>query len=108
MAKTRTGAARKNLLIETFESAPQWERWLAKNHALSNGVWLRIKKKKQAPNPSLTLKPLTWPFVTDGSTDKNKATTANLGCKNSRVEARRVDGRSETSSTSKDSQKRAR
>ena len=33
------------LEIITFESLDQWERWLAKNHAKSSGIWLRIFKK---------------------------------------------------------------
>lgn len=36
-----------------FESARQWESWLAKNHAASEGVWVRIYKKASG-RPSLT------------------------------------------------------
>ena len=36
------------LEIITFESLDQWERWLAKNHAKSNGIWLRIFKKNSS------------------------------------------------------------
>jgi uncharacterized protein YdeI (YjbR/CyaY-like superfamily) len=28
-----------------FDSAEKWERWLAKNHTSSEGIWLRIFKK---------------------------------------------------------------
>jgi uncharacterized protein YdeI (YjbR/CyaY-like superfamily) len=28
-----------------FESQPEWEEWLDKNHARSNGVWLKFAKK---------------------------------------------------------------
>ncbi|HWE74144.1 MAG TPA: YdeI/OmpD-associated family protein [Stellaceae bacterium] len=28
-----------------FDSAEKWERWLAKNHASSEGIWIRIFKK---------------------------------------------------------------
>jgi uncharacterized protein YdeI (YjbR/CyaY-like superfamily) len=31
--------------IVAFSSAKEWERWLAKSHASSNGVWLRFFKK---------------------------------------------------------------
>ncbi len=31
--------------ILTFESAAQWERWLARSHAVSSGVWLRFFKE---------------------------------------------------------------
>lgn len=31
--------------ILSFAAAESWEKWLAKNHARSGGVWLRIQKK---------------------------------------------------------------
>jgi uncharacterized protein YdeI (YjbR/CyaY-like superfamily) len=31
--------------IIAFESAKQWERWLAKSHSRSSGLWLRFFKK---------------------------------------------------------------
>ncbi|HVM31648.1 MAG TPA: YdeI/OmpD-associated family protein [bacterium] len=31
--------------IISFQSAREWEKWLAKNHAASQGVWLKIFKK---------------------------------------------------------------
>ncbi len=31
--------------IVAFSSAKEWERWLAKNHAKSTGIWLRLFKK---------------------------------------------------------------
>lgn len=34
-----------NLDVIPFESAGQWQEWLAENHATSNGIWLRIFKK---------------------------------------------------------------
>ncbi len=44
--KTKTRVNRDmKLSILSFESAKHWERWLAKNHKLSSGVWLRIQKK---------------------------------------------------------------
>ncbi|MDA0734314.1 MAG: YdeI/OmpD-associated family protein [Chloroflexi bacterium] len=33
------------LIIISFESAGHWEEWLEENHAVSNGIWLRIFKK---------------------------------------------------------------
>src|SRR5580700_2394820 len=35
----------KDLPILSFETAIQWERWLAKNHDACGGVWLQIQKK---------------------------------------------------------------
>jgi uncharacterized protein YdeI (YjbR/CyaY-like superfamily) len=32
--------------IVAFPSAKQWERWLAKTHSSSSGVWLRLFKKE--------------------------------------------------------------
>jgi uncharacterized protein YdeI (YjbR/CyaY-like superfamily) len=44
--KTKTKADQdKELQIMSFESAKNWERWLARNQELSSGVWLRIQKK---------------------------------------------------------------
>jgi uncharacterized protein YdeI (YjbR/CyaY-like superfamily) len=34
-----------DLPVEEFASAKAWERWLARNHASSPGVWLKIAKK---------------------------------------------------------------
>jgi len=34
-----------DLPVEEFASAKEWERWLARNHAKSPGVWLKIAKK---------------------------------------------------------------
>ncbi len=31
--------------VLSFSSAAQWEKWLAKNHSSSGGVWLKIGKK---------------------------------------------------------------
>lgn len=45
--------ADKESPIKSFETAAQWEKWLAKNHAISDGVWLRIPKKDSGL-PSLT------------------------------------------------------
>lgn len=33
------------LPILSFETSSQWEKWLTKNHPLSDGVWLQIQKK---------------------------------------------------------------
>jgi uncharacterized protein YdeI (YjbR/CyaY-like superfamily) len=34
-----------DLPVEEFASAKEWERWLARHHAKSPGVWLKIAKK---------------------------------------------------------------
>jgi uncharacterized protein YdeI (YjbR/CyaY-like superfamily) len=34
-----------DLPVEEFASANAWERWLARNHATSPGLWLKIAKK---------------------------------------------------------------
>lgn len=44
MAEQR-GEQVPDLPVEEFASAKAWERWLARNHAKSPGVWLRIAKK---------------------------------------------------------------
>ena len=31
--------------IKAYESAEEWRQWLAKNHAKSGGIWMRIFKK---------------------------------------------------------------
>lgn len=36
---------KKSAPIKPFASTVQWHEWLAKNHAKSNGIWLRIYKK---------------------------------------------------------------
>lgn len=36
---------KNDLQIIAFKSPIEWERWLAKNHARSKGVWLRFFKK---------------------------------------------------------------
>ena len=38
-----TGSAEQPVIA--FETAEGWEAWLAKNHAESNGIWLRFFKK---------------------------------------------------------------
>jgi uncharacterized protein YdeI (YjbR/CyaY-like superfamily) len=35
----------RELKTVSFKSANEWEKWLAKNHAASQGVWLKIFKK---------------------------------------------------------------
>jgi uncharacterized protein YdeI (YjbR/CyaY-like superfamily) len=40
------------LLTLEFANARAWERWLAKEHARSNGIWLRMRKKG-APTTSV-------------------------------------------------------
>ncbi len=37
--------SKKELSIKAFSSAKAWEKWLAINHAKSDGIWLRIFKK---------------------------------------------------------------
>jgi uncharacterized protein YdeI (YjbR/CyaY-like superfamily) len=46
-------AAESDPEIIAFPSANEWERWLAKTHAGSNGVWLRFFKKASGI-PSVT------------------------------------------------------
>jgi uncharacterized protein YdeI (YjbR/CyaY-like superfamily) len=38
------GTAVKTAIV-AFKSAAKWEAWLAKNHAVSDGIWLRFFKK---------------------------------------------------------------
>jgi uncharacterized protein YdeI (YjbR/CyaY-like superfamily) len=41
----------RDLKIVSFKSAQEWEKWLAKNHASSQGVWLKIfRKDSQTPS----------------------------------------------------------
>ena len=42
-----------DLPIVSFPTARGWEKWLAKHHARSKGVWLRIDKK-DSPQQSVT------------------------------------------------------
>src|SRR5688572_17407038 len=42
MATTKTG---KELQVLSFASSKEWRKWIAENHAKSNGVWLRFFKK---------------------------------------------------------------
>ncbi len=35
----------KNIQIISFNSSKKWEDWLAKNHSVSDGIWLQIFKK---------------------------------------------------------------
>ena len=37
--------AKKELPIKAFETAADWADWLARNHAKSDGIWLRFFKK---------------------------------------------------------------
>ena len=41
-------SAETDLGIVAFSSAKQWKQWLAKNHARSNGIWLRLFKRTAA------------------------------------------------------------
>ena len=41
-------SAETDLGIVAFSSAKQWTQWLAKNHARSNGIWLRLFKRTAA------------------------------------------------------------
>lgn len=34
-----------NLPVLSFETQSEWEKWLAQNHGLTTGIWLRIFKK---------------------------------------------------------------
>lgn len=43
----------KDLPVIAFVSPQKWDNWLAKNHTLSNGIWMRIYKKASG-KPSLT------------------------------------------------------
>jgi uncharacterized protein YdeI (YjbR/CyaY-like superfamily) len=51
----------QDLKIVSFKSAHEWERWLAKNHAASQGIWLKIYKKD-----SQTLS-VNYPDALDGA-----------------------------------------
>jgi uncharacterized protein YdeI (YjbR/CyaY-like superfamily) len=42
---TPTPNTGNELEVVTFASSEDWRNWLAKNHATSNGVWLRFFKK---------------------------------------------------------------
>jgi uncharacterized protein YdeI (YjbR/CyaY-like superfamily) len=42
-----------DLQIISFKSQKEWERWLAKNHAISDGIWMRLFKKDSGV-PSVT------------------------------------------------------
>ncbi|HLJ58364.1 MAG TPA: YdeI/OmpD-associated family protein [bacterium] len=41
-------SAETELGIVAFSSAKEWKQWLAKNHARSNGIWLRLFKRDSA------------------------------------------------------------
>lgn len=43
----------KKLPILSFDQPELWEKWLAKNHTISDGIWLQIKKKDSG-EPSVT------------------------------------------------------
>ena len=43
--KSINKSAQTELRIMSFETAKQWENWLAKNYDIKDGVWLRIQKK---------------------------------------------------------------
>lgn len=32
--------------VKTFNTAAQWRQWLARHHAASDGIWLRIRRKR--------------------------------------------------------------
>jgi len=40
--------------IVEFRSAENWEKWLEKNHSISNGIWIRLFKKGSGV-PSVTV-----------------------------------------------------
>ncbi len=44
---------KNGLQIVFFGSADEWRHWLAQNHAVSNGVWIRFSKKGSGtPSPT--------------------------------------------------------
>ena len=45
MEKKIIQTVKKDLSIVSFESQKECEEWLEQNHALSNGIWLRLFKK---------------------------------------------------------------
>src|SRR5579884_963553 len=55
------GNRNNSMEIIEFDSAEKWERWLAKNHASSDGIWLRIFKKDAAE------KTITYAEALDGA-----------------------------------------
>jgi uncharacterized protein YdeI (YjbR/CyaY-like superfamily) len=44
-AASKSETIKKDLEIIHFETPKHWEKWLAKNHASSDGVWIQIYKK---------------------------------------------------------------
>lgn len=56
---TPTSNAGDELPIVVFKQQKEWERWLAKHHESSRGLWLRIAKKSAA------LESLTYPEAVD-------------------------------------------
>ena len=61
-------SAETDLGIVAFSSAKQWKHWLAKNHARSNGIWLRLFKRTAAI-PTVTYDEALDEAICDGWID---------------------------------------
>jgi uncharacterized protein YdeI (YjbR/CyaY-like superfamily) len=44
-ADVKLASTLADLPIHLFEDSVSWEKWLAKNHAASSGIWMRFAKK---------------------------------------------------------------
>ena len=42
---------KKDTPTKSFASASAWAKWLAANHAKSDGIWLRMFKKESGKKP---------------------------------------------------------
>jgi uncharacterized protein YdeI (YjbR/CyaY-like superfamily) len=54
-------AATSDLPVMEFASAKEWERWLARNHTTSAGVWLKIAKQGTG------VETVTYPEAVEGA-----------------------------------------
>jgi uncharacterized protein YdeI (YjbR/CyaY-like superfamily) len=82
---------------KAFRTAEEWRQWLAKNHAKSAGVWLRIFKKNSGKDTVSYAEALDDALCfgwIDGQKDAYDA--ASHGCRNSHRADRKVCGRSGT------------
>ena len=61
MTATRAVNPKADVLIMSFQSAKEWEAWLAKNHGRSAGVWVQFYKKDSGKQG------VTYPDVLDGA-----------------------------------------
>jgi len=54
-------ASQADLPVVSFPSPGEWENWLAKNHSVASGLWLRIFKKASGEAS------ITYPEALDGA-----------------------------------------